>query len=309
MNLREDVQRLIREQRLAHAYVILGSSQGNGLAFANDIITDLFSLTTEEPRERIEHRVHARLHPDVGWVEPSGAMRQIRVDDLKPVTKIIGEKSFEGGWKVVVFLHAERLNVQTANKFLKTLEEPPAKTLILMVTGSPEQLLDTIRSRCQLLQAPGVMEVDVPEWEPALLELLVMGPPRNLMERLTRSASFKNLFESIANRLIDEQDLESSEEEAEVEDHVLKGRESSLKRGLYREMAERIERWYRDVLVLQNAPESEELRYPAHREILLEQAGTLKPLQVCKLVENAGVVAKRLETNLPLQVVFESAVV
>ncbi len=150
MNLRQEVQRLIREQRLAHAYVIVGSPRGNGLAFANDMTTDLFSLTTEEPGERVEHRVHARLHPDVVWVEPSGAMRQIRVDDLKPVTKIVGEKSFEGGWKVVVFLHAERLNVTTANKFLKTLEEPPPKTLILMVTGAPEQLLDTIRSRCQL---------------------------------------------------------------------------------------------------------------------------------------------------------------
>lgn len=306
-DLRENVQRLIREGRLAHAYILRGNPKGNGLAFANELICDLFSLTTEEPEERVTERIENRIHPDVVWVEPSSAMRQIRVKDLEPVMQCINTKSFEGGWKVTVFVHADRFNEQTANKFLKTLEEPPDKTLILMLTDAPEQILATIRSRCQFLNAPGGGAEPDPDWQEPLLELLSMGPPRSLLERLARCGQFKELFEMVGDRMMEELDLEESD--VVVDDAVVKGREASIRRGVYREMAERIERWYRDVLVAHETREIGNLRYKSHAKSLLEQAETLKPVQIHKLIENSRLLARRLETNLPLQVAFESAVV
>lgn len=61
----------------------------------------------------------------------------------------LSDTAFAGGWKVVVLAGADRLTNEAANAFLKMLEEPPPKTLILLLTDAPQALLPTIRSRCQ----------------------------------------------------------------------------------------------------------------------------------------------------------------
>ncbi|HKB89857.1 MAG TPA: DNA polymerase III subunit gamma/tau, partial [Opitutaceae bacterium] len=107
-------------------------------------------------------------HPDFITVRPSGKMRQIRVEDFEPFLDQIQLSPQLSRRKVAVVFDADRLNIATANKFLKTLEEPPAGTTILLVTTRPNDLLPTIRSRCQRFQfkvgAAALTHPALPAW-------------------------------------------------------------------------------------------------------------------------------------------------
>jgi DNA polymerase III subunit delta' len=80
--------------------------------------------------------------------------RQIRIDEVRLAIDWVYKTSSRGRGKVLVLHPAEALNVTAANALLKTLEEPPAGTRLLLSAGDPEHLLPTVRSRCQLLRLP-----------------------------------------------------------------------------------------------------------------------------------------------------------
>jgi len=91
-------------------------------------------------------RVRARTHPNVLYVEPEAGL--IKIDRVREVQAALKYR-VERGRKVVVVEAADKLNAQAANAFLKTLEEPPPATVIILVTSRPSELLPTVLSRCQ----------------------------------------------------------------------------------------------------------------------------------------------------------------
>ncbi|MGA0333405.1 MAG: hypothetical protein ACO3N7_04190 [Kiritimatiellia bacterium] len=311
MNLLQEMQRLFQEGLLGHAYLCVGNPLEEGKAFAGELAQILLSGSGEKEADpgKLRHRIETRSHPDVHWVEPRGKLRQIKVEDLKTTLKRIHEKSFEGGWKIVVFLAAERLNPSSGNQLLKSLEEPPACTLILLVSDAPEQILDTLRSRCQTLHLPRDLGRE-PVWKEDLLRILRDGPPRNLRARLERAARFRDFFESAAQQYLEaEEELGAAEESGEdVEEDVEKARMSDARRKMQRAILSAVEEWYRDVQVCRHSPESSTLCYPEEREFLRQQAETLPPASITKLLANVRNSARRLEGNLPVQVVLEQFV-
>lgn len=86
---------------------------------------------------------------------------RISIDDAKDIAQNLSLKSFEGGYKIMIIWHAETMNLSTANYLLKLIEEPPAKTLFLLVTDDERKILQTIRSRCQKLNFPPLGENDI----------------------------------------------------------------------------------------------------------------------------------------------------
>lgn len=316
--LLDDLRRLVRDRRLAHAHVIQGDPLLSGKLFAVDLLTLLFEETSTRSRGNERHRIETRAHPDILWVEPAGKLQQIKAELVEDALKRIQEKSYEGGWKAVVFLSAERLNPTSGNRLLKTLEEPPPNTLILLVTESPEKLLATLRSRCQLLIAPRVPEPP-PFWEADLVEILRQGPPRNLQERLVRAAAFRDLIQAAAQQSaemdpLEEEDGEeeeiSSDGDAETLDKkTVEARENAARRKLTRKILAGVEAWYRDVLVVCLTGDTSNLRHPVAAGDIQRQAESLKPSDIFRLLENAADIARGLESNTPVQVVLESAVI
>ncbi|WP_293875426.1 DNA polymerase III subunit delta' [Flavobacterium sp.] len=84
---------------------------------------------------------------------------EIRVEDAQDILKSLALKSFEGGYKIMIVWMADKMNIAASNKLLKLLEEPPAKTLFLLVTENEEDIIQTIRSRCQALHFGALPEV------------------------------------------------------------------------------------------------------------------------------------------------------
>lgn len=83
---------------------------------------------------------------------------QIGVDDALEVVKSLSLKSYEGGYKVMIVWMADKMNIASANKLLKIIEEPPAKTLFILISENEEDIIQTIRSRCQTLHFNGLSE-------------------------------------------------------------------------------------------------------------------------------------------------------
>jgi DNA polymerase-3 subunit delta' len=96
---------------------------------------------------------------DYSVVEPAG--QNIRMEQIQETIRWMQYRPERGHYRVLVLDGAERLNRESANAFLKTLEEPPPQTTILLLTSSPQQLLETILSRCQSVRFRPLERADV----------------------------------------------------------------------------------------------------------------------------------------------------
>lgn len=79
---------------------------------------------------------------------------QIGVDEAQDIVKKLALKSYEGGYKICIIWMADKLNIAASNKLLKLIEEPPDKTVFILIAEDEEQIIQTVRSRCQVLHFP-----------------------------------------------------------------------------------------------------------------------------------------------------------
>jgi DNA polymerase-3 subunit delta' len=121
-------------------------------------VSDLF---LQDWREFIATQPYGSLF---NWLQHIGVENKqglIGVDESEAVVKKLKLKSYEGGFKVMIIWMAEKMNIAAANKLLKLIEEPPNKTVFLLITENEEQIINTIRSRCQALHFPALSEQDI----------------------------------------------------------------------------------------------------------------------------------------------------
>lgn len=133
-------------ERPMHAYLLVGP-RGSGIEEAARCFAA--AVVAPDGDERAWDLVLRGVHPDVVEIDPPAT--QIRVEDAQTIVDEAYRSPIEGARKVIVLFDAERMrmNDAAANKLLKTLEEPPPSAMIVLVTSGADQLLPTIRSRCQ----------------------------------------------------------------------------------------------------------------------------------------------------------------
>lgn len=112
------------------------------------------------------------------WMAACGAENQQLViygDESDAITRKLSMKSSQGGYKVVVIWLAEKMNDTCANKLLKLLEEPPAQTVFLLVSEQPGKVLQTIRSRTQIIELPPLQQRTIQHADtPLFFDLFVL---------------------------------------------------------------------------------------------------------------------------------------
>ena len=119
-----------------------------------------------DPDHPVTHRILAGAEPGLAAITRSvndqGRLRnEIVVDDIRKLGKFFGLSSADGGRRVVIVDSADEMNVSAANALLKMLEEPPARTTLLLISHQPSRLLPTIRSRCRTLRLAPLEEEDM----------------------------------------------------------------------------------------------------------------------------------------------------
>jgi DNA polymerase-3 subunit delta' len=153
------LQRSLERDRLAHAYLFAGQALEELEAVARTLAKTVNCLSPSRraaggaPLEACDHcdscrRIEQYNHPDVTWLRPESKSRVITTDVIRELMQTVNLKPTVAAFKVGVIVAADRLNVQAANAFLKTLEEPPPRSLLILLTTEPQRMLETILSRC-----------------------------------------------------------------------------------------------------------------------------------------------------------------
>ena len=132
----------------SHAYLLTGPAGTGKRSAAREFAAELLSRGAPDPasaRTRVQHGTH----PDLTWVAPSGAHEMLRRDIDEAVVAAAGHTPFEAAYRVFVLERTDTLTDEAANALLKTLEEPPAYAVLLLLSDRPGQVMPTIASRCQ----------------------------------------------------------------------------------------------------------------------------------------------------------------
>jgi DNA polymerase III subunit delta' len=137
-----------------HAWLITGTEGIGKATLAYAMARHVLSQSMKS--EQVLRWVHARAHPDLVVLErtlndskPRRLRAEISVDDVRSFIDFFGRTSGSGGWRVGLVDAADDLNAESSNALLKLVEEPPNKSLILLVCHAPGRLLRTLRSRCR----------------------------------------------------------------------------------------------------------------------------------------------------------------
>ena len=153
------LQRSLDRGRLGHAYLISSSRLEPAEKLARTLAK---TLNCQSPPQRSPHgipldscdqcractRIDSNLHADVHWLRPESKSRILTIDQIRELEHALRMKPMEGLYKVAVVVAADRMTDQAANAFLKTLEEPPSQSVMLLLSTEPRQVLETVVSRC-----------------------------------------------------------------------------------------------------------------------------------------------------------------
>lgn len=136
-------------------FLLATPAQGAAGLFADAPAPISLDIPADHP---VARRVAARSEPGLSHVTRSvnpdtdRMRKEIVVDDIRRLHRFFGLSAADGGHRVVIVDAADEMNANAANALLKMLEEPPARTTLLLVSHQPSALLPTIRSRCRVLR-------------------------------------------------------------------------------------------------------------------------------------------------------------
>jgi len=199
--IKEKLQSSVEHNRISHSQLFIGKEGYGGLPIVLAYCREILSKNSTSGGQKLDNLSHIDVHfsfptySESGksvsqnfyqswremilenpysnmndWTERINSDKKqilISVHEIENIIDKFKLKSFEGGYKILIIFGLDKMNVQAANKFLKFLEEPPEKTIILLLAENIDFVLPTILSRCQTVNIPSLSHEDI---ENALIE-------------------------------------------------------------------------------------------------------------------------------------------
>ena len=278
------LQKGLSRGRLAHAYLFTGEKMESLEEFGRTLAK---SVNCERPARRSEsgigldscdeclscRKIDGAKHPDMLWLRAESRMRQIRTEQMTELLRSVFLKPNEARYKVCFIVAADRMHPTAANKFLKTLEEPPADSLLVLLSTAPEQILDTIRSRCQRIQLFELEESPAVVTDIGWLEqfgIAAASQHGGLLDRYRLLSvllkQLTELKEKISERLESESLLETADDlepelRKRLEDELAAATEAEYRRQRA-ELLRTLQWWLRDIWLQTIGCAENRLRFP-----------------------------------------------
>ncbi|MEI8350743.1 MAG: hypothetical protein WCG36_00375 [bacterium] len=307
--------------RLAQAYLVVGNVREEGIPFAEEALTRLFCAGLIKPCGTCTacNQIRDHKHVDVVWIEPEKKSRVVGVDRIRDLQQVIYQTSYSGGWKAVVLVNADRIGEEASNAFLKTLEEPPARSLYFLLSDAPQAILSTILSRCQRMILSMEPERLPGPWFQELVEILSEPMAEGVVGRMSRGGQLAGLLDRIKKGVEQEEksrlsgELESrrgpdekkvSSKDLKDEEDVLKARVESRFRALRAMVLRGLLFWYRDLLILVCGADTGTLRYPEQADVLSAMAGRLTYAEALANVREIEAMQRRFDRNATADLVL-----
>jgi len=321
--------RALRNGRLAHAYLITGPQQIGRRSLALDLARAVNCEAGEVGDRpcgdcRQCQRITRGIHADVRIINPGTTIEteKVRGSDDTPMSRVIKKghvddlqhraslKPFEGRTHVFVIDGAELMLAPAANALLKTLEEPEAQVLLVLLSSAPEELTDTIVSRCQridLRPVPAeVIErhlVERMKAAPATARILARasgGRPGWAVVALSDPTAIDGRRQSVM-RIMGA--LTGSLDERFKYARMLAAEHRKDREAVYKELA-RWTAWWRDVLLVKHGIEGQ-VAHEDFKDQLVGVAGQVEPRDVVAAIRSIAATAEALEHNAMTPLVFE----
>lgn len=201
-------------QRLPHALLLHGPAGLGKRRFATWLAQALLCQTQRSTPDTCGNCPGCRLlaadsHPDLTVILPEEGKQQISVDQVRALSGWLAMTSHQQGWKIAIVDPAQQMTVGAANSLLKTLEEPPPRSLLILVATTLQGMPATVRSRCQRLAMPWPSRDIALRWlqeatgrsvTPQLLEFASGAPLKALQQA---EGAFMTLDEEMRSSLED----------------------------------------------------------------------------------------------------------
>ncbi|MEO5754146.1 MAG: AAA family ATPase [Chthoniobacterales bacterium] len=303
-----------KRSRLAHAYLITGAPGSGKRALA----ADLAHLVNGAPADQI----FAGGAPDVHLAGPESKSRRILIEQIRQLEHALQMRASDGRRKVALISEADRMVLQAANAFLKTLEEPPNNSLLLLLSSIPEVLPDTILSRCIEIPLAPPVDPQLSEEQLTLLNLLdglESAPAGSVHEAYRLVQGCQRLLNQIRQSIQEENAAALKEEEKRYKQTTdgawLENREDHYKamtESVYlqrrTQLIETLFLWWGDVLRASTAVAARELpKASAGTEAMARRLTTSEILRrLRRLEELRDHLGRNIQEALALEVAFLS---
>ena len=278
------------QNRLAHAYLITGPKGSGKKQLALGLCARLLGCPSGD----------TLTHPDLHALAPESKSRKITTDQMRELEGKIHVRSLCGGAKAALIFDADRLVPAAANAFLKTLEEPPPGTHIFLLSEQPEQLLETILSRCVQITLRATEHPEPTPAETGVAQLLCAffaGKKPTLTGGLWLAQQLQGLLAQMKESLTDAMEAEFKAEEKRYKSVVdpkwleqleesYAARTEAAYIGERNRMVEVLEAFWADVLLTQNQRPARHL--PLCAEHAVRMAEVLHPSDILSRVEALG---------------------
>jgi DNA polymerase-3 subunit delta' len=309
------LQSTVVHERLAHAYLFHGEEAIGKRLTATRLAQ---ALNCEQPHEtenldscgacRSCQQIETRTHPDFFVIEPDReqATRQIKIEQVREIEHQIMYRPLIGERKICLIDDADRMTIGAANALLKTLEEPPAHSLFLLISSRPAALPATIRSRCQSLrfttpartqvEAALILKREIPPADARFLAIISEG---RIGDALRADVNETRARQQELVDLVRPQSLQSV-------GSILSSAEAIAKTDRAQETLTWLTRWIRDLVLLQIGGDRDQILYLddlATLEAYAKQADTDSLLDLLREIE---LTEQRATRHLNLHMALET---
>lgn len=308
----DQLRRSLQRGRLAHAYLFAGPRGAGKEAVARALAKALNCLEKEHDycgRCDSCRRIDESVHPDIYWVRPESKGRRITIEQIRDFTKAVNLKPASARVKVGVVVDADCMGDEASNAFLKTLEEPPAQTVVVLLSNEPQRLLATTLSRCLKISFGQTTGRAESPWRAKILPLLAKFSPQG-EQRITATyrlladivTLLREAHDSIRSRVEAEANLDRYEElDTKVRERLENQIEARIE-GEYRaareQMLEEVYSWFGDVLLCVEGADKKLLSHPDMIGSARRTAEGLTYAEACSKLDAIEQIRDSLQRNI-----------
>ena len=304
------LQNAISMNKVSHAY-LFGGESGSG----KKMMASLFAMTLQCEKHGVEpcmecpscKKAQSQNHPDIIYVKHEKP-NTITIDEIREqLINDVTIKPYSSPYKIYIIDEAQKLTLQAQNALLKTIEEPPAYAVFLLLTENAEMLLPTINSRCVMLKLRNIKDtlirkylmenLEIPDYKADMCTAFAQGNVgRAIM--LANSEHFNEIREEAVQLLKHIHDMELSEIVAAVKNISVYKLEIT-------DYLDIIMIWYRDVLLYKATKEIDKVVFKDQLQSIKEQARKSSYEGIELILESLEKAKARLKANVNFDLVME----
>lgn len=309
-HIKDHLQNAIRQKMVNHAYIINGEKSSG-----KEFIANIFAMTLQCEKHEDEpcmeckacKQAKSKNHPDIKTITHEKP-NTISVNDVRE--QIIDDvliKPYSGEYKVYIVNDAEMMTVQAQNALLKTIEEPPAYAVIILLTSNISSLLETILSRCIVLNMRPVEdkiirkylmeEIRIPDYQADVCVAFARGNVGKA-KSLASSEDFTNIKDEAVRILKNIHEMSTEQ----VMDCVKKLTEYKVN---IDDIFDLMIVWYRDVLLFKATNDTNELTFKEEIAAIMKRSSLSTYEGIEQIIEAIDKAKARLKANVNFELVIE----